>query len=257
MHKDLIFNLVISNLRLKYRNSFLGFLWTFLDPLFLILILLLVFTKLFSYDLPNYPAYLLIGVFVWNYFSNATVKGLHTFLDYSKLINKTKFPRWILIFSNNLFELTDFIIKLIVLMVILLILKRVLNWPELIIISPVSFFIILVLFLQFIFTIGLSFILGSVYVYFRDISNIWGIILHIGFFLTPIFYPSSLIPERYNFLLSLNPMNHFINLYRKVFIEGILPINKSLIFTILYALIFLLFGILIFRLLEKNFAQEL
>ncbi len=255
-HRELILNLVLTELKLKYRGSILGFFWTLLDPLFMILVLLLVFTKLFSYNIPNYPSYLLLGVFVWNYFQETTIKGLHIFKEYKDIITKTHVPKEVLVIITSFVALVDFLLKFLVLIVSLFILKALLNWPSLIHINLNFFLLIILIILQFLFILGLSLILSSVYVYFKDISNIWGVLVHIGFFITPVFYPQSLIPPKYHLMFTINPMYFFIEAYRSIIIPGTQLVFYNFLMITLFTIVFLFSGHFIFKTIKKGIAEN-
>lgn len=246
-YRNLIKHLVKKEMKIKYKGSFLGFFWTFLDPLFMILILLLVFTKLFRYNLENYPSYLLIGIFVWNYFSDATISGLHSLAANTNLVIKSTVPRESIVLSSNIFFLFDFMLKFTVLSLVLFILKFTLAWPTLISVTTNLVFIPVMIILQAILIFGFSLILSSFYLYLKDVSNLWGIIMHAGFFLTPIFYPADIIPKKYAFILWLNPMNSLIKCYRSLILDGRFPDSSSFFIVVIFSLCVLILGVFIFK----------
>lgn len=255
-YKELVWVLTLKELKLKYRGSFLGFFWTLLDPLFMILVLLLVFTKLFSYNIPNYPSYLLLGIFVWNYFQETTIKSLHIFREYKDIITKTYVPKEVLVIITSLVALIDFLLKFLVLIISLFVLKVLLNWPSLIHININFLLLIIIIGLQFLFILGFTFILSSVHIYFKDIANIWGVLAHIGFFITPIFYPQNLIPSKYYIMFTINPMYHFVEAYRSVILPGTQPVFYNFLMITLFTAIFLFSGQLIFKIIKKGIAEH-
>lgn len=255
--KELIFNLVLKELKLKYKNSVLGFFWTLLDPLFMIAVLLLVFTRLFRYELPYYPSYLLIGIFIWNYFSNATSQGLHSLSNYANVLTKTSISKSIIILSTNLFNMIDFLLKFIVLLFVLILLRIFYNWSSLINLNFTAIWIFLIIIFQFMLVFGLSKILSLSYVYFKDVQNIWGVLLNIGFFLTPIFYPANIFPPKYRFMLVLNPLNHLIEAYRRILIEGMPPTVSSLFLIFLFSSSIMLIGIKLFQKFQHTISQKI
>lgn len=255
--KELVLQLIWKELKLKYKNSVLGFFWTLIDPLLMIAVLLLVFTKLFRYELPYYPSYLLIGVFIWNYFSDATMKGLYSLSSHADILTKTTVPKWVIILSENLFSMLDFILKFVVLFIVLVLLRRFYTWPDLININLTILYIPVIMAFQFMLVLGLSQILSLSYVHFRDIQNMWGILLHIGFFLTPIFYPESIIPTKYRVLLVINPLNHLIEAYRQVIIQGKHPSFLSFILIAFFSLVIMLIGMKVFKKFQHTVSQQL
>jgi len=190
---------------------------------------------------------LLIGIFVWNYFSDATLGGLYSLAANANLVIKSTVPRESVVLSSNIFSLFDFIFKFTVLSVVLFILKFALAWPSLVSITTVLAFVPVVILLQATLILGLSLILSAVYLYFKDISNLWGVFLHIGFFITPIFYPIGIIPKKYTLMLWLNPMYHIINCYRSLVLDGRFPGLSSFFIAVIFSLCILILGIFIFR----------
>lgn len=254
VYLELIQNLVITEMKLKYKSSVLGFLWTFIEPLVLVFILLLVFTKLFRYDIPDYPTYLLLGILIWGYFSEATLSALRSITSNSNLIRKTYFPRIVLVISSNLVSLIDFILKFLVLLLILYATKFIFNWPSLVSINYI-YLVLFFIFIQSLFIFGISLFLSSMYVYFKDIYNIWNILLGIGFFASPIIYPKSILPLEYHFIFYLNPMTYFIDAYRSILMYIKLPDVLDVLIIIFFTLLSLIFGYLIFDKLKIKFAE--
>ena len=246
-YRNLVKHLIKKEIKIKYKGSFFGFFWTLFDPLFMIIILLLVFTKLFRYNIENYPSYLLIGIFVWNYFSDATIAGLHSLAANANLVIKSSVPRISVILSSNIFFLFDFIFKFTILFFVLLILKFVLVWPTLMSVTTILIFIPMMIVLQAMLILGLSLILSSIYLYLKDISNLWGILMHAGFFLTPIFYPANIIPKKYAFILWLNPINNIIECYRSIILTGQFPNLSSFSVAVISSFCVLALGMIIFK----------
>lgn len=253
-NKELIFSLISKEFKIRYKKSLLGFLWTFLYPLMMILVFLLVFTKLFKYDLPYYPSYLLIGLIVWNYFSETSIKIIPLFVEQANIYTKMPVNKIIFIFSSVLFGTIDFLLKFLILLILLIFLKFYLDWPSLLTINWTFIFIIPAIIIEFILVAGVSFILSILYVYLRDLVHIWGVIVQLGFFLTPIFYPASLIP--YQFVLVLNPLYHIMTVFRDVLIHGKVPLLSPLLLAFLFSLGIFIIGIYIFNRLEDKIVDK-
>lgn len=240
---DLLKNLIIRNLKIRYKGSVLGFFWSLLDPLFMMLVYLL-FIKLmrFSVELPV----LLTGVIVWQFFSMCANDSINTITGSTNLVKKVYFPRIILPLAMVIANLINFLLSLGVLLIILLFLK-----------TPISMalaWIPFIVLFQFIFCVGISLTLCTLNVFFRDIEHLMGVIMMTWFFLTPIIYPISKVPPEYINLYFLNPMATLITFYRYSFLGKELPqIGSSLIVII----VFFLAGIFIFTKYQKYFADEL
>lgn len=254
LNTELVLNLVIKEFKLRYKSSILGFLWTFLYPLMMILIFLLVFTKLFRYDLPYYPSYLLIGLVVWNYFSETTSHNMPLFVEQAPIYTKTSVNKLILIFSSILFGTIDFLLKFSILLSLLVFLKYYLSWPSLLTLNWTFLFIIPIMIIEFSLVSGISFMLSVTYVYLRDLMHIWGVAIQLGFFLTPIFYPSSLIP--YKFVLTLNPLYHIITMFRDIIIHGQIPSLYHTSLAVLFSFITLVVGIFVFNKLKNRIIDK-
>lgn len=255
LNMGLVLNFVIKEFKIKYKNSVLGFLWAVLYPLSMILILLLVFTKLFRYDLPYYPSYLLIGLLVWNFFSETTNMAMVLFVEQANIYTKTSVNKNVGILSLVLFGTIDFLLKLLILLSILIFLRYYLIWPTLLRVNLTIILIIPAILLEFLLIIGVSYILSTVYVYFKDLRNIWWVFLQLGFFLTPIFYPDSLIP--YKFLLIFNPLHHIITIFRDVTIHGKIPHAHNLLLATVFSLIILIIGVYVFNKLKDRIVEKL
>lgn len=244
--RELLWNLVIRNLKIRYKGSVLGFFWSFLDPLFMMLVYLL-FIKLmrFSIDLPV----LLVGVIVWQFFVMCTNDSINSISGNTNLVKKVYFPRIILPLAMATANLINFLLSAVVLLVIFLFFKvsfgLTLGW------LPAA-----VLF-QFLFCLGISLIVSTSNVFFRDTEHIIGVILMTWFFMTPIIYPVDRVPEQYLNLYFINPMASLVSFYRYIFLGIRLPAVYT--FYISLAAIFVIFGLglWIFLRFQKYFADEL
>lgn len=254
---ELLRRFVEHELKLKYVGSLSWVILVMLEPTIISLILLLVFTKLFSYNMEEYPSYLLIGTFVWTYFSKATIDGLKSLEKYSNLIKKTPFPRAIIPLGINIVNLIDFLVKIIILIVILLIFRYSLNWPSLINLDWKLFLLIIPILILFALITLLSYLLSLAYTYLRVTNYLWGILLGIGFFITPIIYPITIIPSKYHFIFTINPLTYVINLFRSIIIRG--QIENFIGFLFLVILLVILFFIIknIFNKFEKEIGEIL
>lgn len=255
LNKELILSLIVKEFKIRYKTSILGFLWTFLYPLMMILVFLFVFTKLFRYDLPYYPSYLLIGLVVWNFFSEITNCNMCLFVNQAEIYTKTSVSKPISILSSVLFGTIDFLLKFSILFSILIFLKYYLNWPSLITINWTFILIVPVVIIEFLLIVGVSFMLSAAYVYLRDIAQIWWVAIQLGFFLTPIFYPDSLIP--YKFVLTLNPLYHIITMFRDIIIHGKIPSLYSTSLAVFFSFILLIVGIFVFNKLKDGIVDKI
>jgi len=246
---ELVRNLTIKEFKLRYRNSVLGFIWSLLNPLAMMVILTLVFSTLLRSDIEKFPVFLLTALLAWRFFSISTSMSLSSIIGNSPLVTKVYFPRWLLVLSSNLANLIGSSLEFVALFPLLIFLGMKLTYLALLL--PV------ILIFEFILIFGVSLILAPLNVYYRDVNQIWDITLQIGFFLCPIIYRISLIPERYLFAYSLNPMTRVVESIRKIFYYNMLPSLADFIIVLVSGLLLILIGYLTFRRLEPRFAEEI
>ncbi len=246
-YTELIKNLAIKEFKLRYRNSVLGFFWSLLNPLAMMIILSLVFSVLMKSSIDNFPVFLLPALLVWRFFSIGTTMSLGSILGNVPLVTKVYFPRWLLVLSSNLANAIGSTIEFVVLIPLLILLGM--NLTYLIFLLPI------ILLLEFILIMGVSFLLASLNVYYRDINQIWDIILQAGFFLTPIIYSSSIIPPKYSFYYLLNPVSRIMEAIRKIIYYNTMPTHEDFLIPLFGGLFFCLIGFQIFRKLEPRFAE--
>lgn len=200
-NRALVAELVRTDFKLRYQGSVLGYAWSLLRPLFLFVILYVVFVRFIKLgaDVPHYPIYLLLGVVLWNFFNEMTVQSLGSIVGRGDLIRKIRIPRWIIILSSSLSAMINLFLNLIVVTAFLFI-----NHVDLL---KTTLWLPLILLEIYIFALGLSLFLSAAFVKFRDMNYIWEVILQAGFYLTPILYPLTKITNvTFQKLIILNPM---------------------------------------------------
>jgi ABC-2 type transport system permease protein len=200
-NRALLNELVRTDFKLRYQGSALGYAWSLLRPLLVFLILYIVFVKFLKLGagVPHYPVYLLLGIVLWNFFLEMTTQSLTSIVGRGDLIRKIRIPRWIIVVSSSFSVLINFLLNLLVVAVFII-------FSHVGILSTIIWFPFLV-FEIYIFSLGLSFLLAALYVKFRDISYIWEVCLQAGFYITPILYALSRIPNHmYQKIILLNPM---------------------------------------------------
>jgi len=200
-NRTLLAELVRTDFKLRYQGSVLGYAWSLLRPLLLFLILYVVFVKFLKLGkgIPHFPVYLLLGIVVWNFFSEMTNQSLTSIVGRGSLIRKIRIPRWIIILSSSISSLINLFLNLIVVGIFM-----VINHVEL---TGTVIWLPLILLEVYVLALGLSLFLSALYVKYRDISYIWEVILQAGFYLTPIIYPLALITNiTFQKLIMLNPM---------------------------------------------------
>ena len=249
---------ILTALKLRYRNSVLGFFWSILNPLFTMIVLSVVFIYFFPdrFDVKvSYAVFLIIGILLWRLFTYGTTQGLHSFTHHAHIVKKVYFPREVLPLSAVLTSLVTAILEFLIFFSFIIVLSFFLDLGEFTIAFTILLFPYFLL-LEFIFVLGLSLALSAIHVVFRDTVHIWEVIVFGGFFATPIFYPMNIIPYRYERFLHLNPLSDIITGSRDVLIYGSIPGWKVFVYPLVASVLILLLGILIFRLLENKIAKE-
>ena len=204
--------MVITDFKLRYQASLLGYLWTLLRPLAMFSILYVVFARFlrFGAGIPDYPVYLLFGIVIWGFFVESTSQGLSSLVARADLLRKISFPRYVLVLSVGASVLISFALNMVVIVFFMVLLS-----------VPVRLDILWLplLFLELVaLSISLAFFLSALYVRFRDVNYIWEVCMQAAFYAIPIIYPLTLIPARYARLLLLNPMAQLIQDARYVMV---------------------------------------
>ena len=246
---DVVVVLAQKDFKVRYRNSVLGFLWSLLNPLAYMVILTLVFSLLMRVNIPNFAAWVLIGLMIWRFFSIGTGQSLFSIIGNPSLVSKVYIPRYMIVLSNNIANFTGAALEFLVLVPLLVALGVNL--------TVYALFLVPILILEFLLVFGLSLSLSSLNLKYRDFYQLWDIALQLGFFLSPIVYDANLIPERFRFVYSLNPVTSLIQSTRSIFLLHQLPPTFDMGVIVSSVVILLLVGFLIFRRLEKRFAEEL
>lgn len=214
-HSYLLKQLVSRDFKVKYKRSILGVLWSFFNPLLMMLVQYIVFSTIFRYQIDYYAIYLLCGIVTFNYFSEASSQSLGSILWNSSLITKVYLPKYIFPISKVLSCGINFCVSLIPLFILAVAsgLYPKISW--LLLPVPVCFLVI--------FLIGMGLILSVLMVYFRDVQFLWSVILTAWMYATPIFYPADIIPASFKFIQTFNPIFHIINFMRVIIIDGVSP----------------------------------
>ena len=247
-YRELLKTNVQKEIRGKYKGSFLGVLWSFLNPLLMVLVYALVFPYIMRVKQDNYLVFLITGVIPWNFFTTCVTSGCNCVWINGGIIKKVYFPREILPISVVASGLINFLISCIIIL-IFVIGSGIMPTFNLLWLPVIAI-------IQALLTLGVLFILSAINVYVRDIEYLVGFILQLIFYATPILYNATMFPEKYRWILYLNPMTHIIDAYRSIFYYGLMPELKSLLFIGILSLCVFIVGYQIFRKLEKGFAEE-
>lgn len=200
-------NFVINNLRMRYRRSLLGFLWSLLNPLLMMIVVSVVFSTIFKVDLNVYGIYIFTGLAPWGYLNAAILGGCQTFINAEGFLKKVYLPKALFPLSSVATETVNFLFSILSLYILSLALGNQIRIS--ILLLP---FVILI---TFVFNLGWSMFLGTITAYFRDLSQIMLVVFQALFYLTPIIYTVDTIPENFRWFIYFNPLYYYVNLFRK------------------------------------------
>lgn len=247
-YRELLKSNVKKEIRGKYKGSFLGILWSFLNPLLQVAVYAIVFPYIMRIKTDNYLQYLIVGIIPWTFFTTVINQGMIAVRLNAGIIKKVYFPREILPISVAISGLINFFISCIIILIFCLIGGLGISWH--LVLLPI------VAIIQFIFTLGLVFALSSINIYIKDTEYLVQFIINMLFYATPILYSVELFPKNLRWILNLNPLTGMIDAYRDIFMYHQLPSATSFIFLIIVAIFIFFIGLAIFRKLEKGFAEE-
>lgn len=248
-YRQLLKSNITKEIRGKYKNSFLGVLWSFVNPLLMTLVYAIVFPFLLRDTMPHYVTFVVIGVLPWTWFTSTICGGTNNIVINGGIIKKVYFPREILPISIVTSGLINYLISCIIIIIFLLC-------------SGIGFsiniiFLPIIILIQYILSLGLLFITSAINVYIRDAEYIINFFVQMLFYATPILYSSTIFPERFRWILYLNPLTTIINGYRDIFYNKTLPDFRMLGLVFIASTLILVVGYAIFKKLEKGFAEEL
>ena len=248
-YRELIKTSIKKDIGGKYKHSFLGVLWSFINPLLQIAVYAIIFPLIIKNDVPNYTVFMVCGLIPWNFFSTVINRASFCIIENGNIVKKVYFPREILPLSLVTSETINFIIS--TLIIIGFTLAYGMEITPYILLYP------LVLLVQYILLLGISLIVSSVTVYFRDLQHFIGVLLQLFFYATPIVYSIETIPESFRWILKYNPMTYVIEGYRSIFYYQQMPDIKMLGVILLIGIVLIVIGYMIFNKLQKKFAEEL
>lgn len=248
-YKEMLKNLTTYDLRTRYRGSFLGFLWTFINPLLLLSVYYIVFSTVMRINIEFYFLYMFVGLLPWTMFQSSLLIGVNSVVANANLIKKIYFPREIIPLSVILSGTINYLFGLVIIIPFLFLLD--LSFLRIIIWFP------FVLFTQSLFCLGLIFMFSAINVYFRDIGHMISIFITAWFYFTPVVYPTSMIPEKFEYIFNLNPMKFYLDIYHDIFYYNQVPDTNNVLLCLISGVVCVAIGWLVFRKLETRFAEEI
>ncbi len=253
----LLKQLVKTDFKLRYQGSVLGYIWSLLRPLALFLILYIVFVKFlrFGSGVPHFPVYLLLGIVLWNYFSEVTTGSINAIVGKGDLIRKINFPKYVIVLAGSFSALINLALNLVVIVIFMFVSK--------VDIGPMAILFPLLVAELFVFSLALAFFLSAAFVKVRDISYIWEVFMQGAFYITPILYLLTDVPVRAAKLLVLNPVAQIIQDARDILItpqtltiSDIYGFQGIRLVPLAIVLMVVIIAVLYFRKQSKNFAED-
>lgn len=245
----LLRELVKRDISGKYKDSTLGLLWSLLNPFLSMIVLTMVFSLIFSGSIEYFPVYLLSGKLVFDLFANASTGCMNSIKNNSEIIKKIYVPKYMFSVGIVCSEFINFLISLIVLVAVMIYLRVPFHFA--LIYSPIPVFFILVL------TMGVGLILATATTFFTDIRYLYGVLIMLLSFMTPLFYPIDIIPEQYMFAFKINPLYAGVSSVRDIVLGGTFPQTGPLLYLIVTSILSLIIGIYVFYRYQNKFVLNL
>ena len=210
--RPLLTELVERDIKIKYRKSVLGVLWTLLNPLLMMCILAIVFSNLFKFDIENYPVYILSGQVIYNFFNESTTSAMSAIINNASLLKKVYIPKYMFVLSRILSSIINMLASHCALLIVMIVLGCEMHWTMILFPIPAALLVI--------FCLGIGLILATVTVKFRDIMHLYGVFTTGLMYLTPVIYAMSLLPGWLYKIVMINPVTNYLMMYRDVVLAG-------------------------------------
>jgi lipopolysaccharide transport system permease protein len=249
-YRELVRNLVVKDLKLKYRGSVIGFLWSLVNPLAMIGIYTLAFKYILGMRQPGFPFFILLGLLAWSFFSNCAVMSTHTIVEGGSLVKAVRFPKAILPLATVIFNLVQYLLTIVALLPLMFVVYRM---PAA---GPILLYPVFLL-LQVMLIVGVSLMLAAATAFFRDVRHFVDIALALLFWTTPIVYPLTQASAQIQALLMLSPMTPFVVAYQRIFYYGVVPELRVWAGALVYGVGVFLIGALWFVSIEDRIGDEI
>ena len=247
--KPLLTELVSRDIKIKYRRSVLGVLWTILNPLCMMIILSIVFSNIFKFDVENFPLYVLSGQVVFNFYNDATSSSMTSILFNASLIKKVYVPKYLFVFARIVSSFINLVASLCALLVMMVVMRAELHWEMILSVIPLTMVVG--------FSLGIGLILAAVTVKFRDIMHLYAVFTTGLMYLTPVIYPMSILPHTIKQLVMLNPLTNYLLMVRDVMFNHTLPSLSGIVIGLVEMVLALAIGFWVFYKKQDEFILEL
>ena len=248
-YKHLLRLLVKRDFISRYRKSVLGVLWSLLNPLLTMLVMTMVFSYIFRFQIENFPVYLLSGQIIFGFFSESTSQAMGSVIANEGIIKKIYVPKYVFPMARVLSSLVNLLFSFIAFLLVFIVTRAPFQWTIILMPIPIIY--------TFVFSLGVAMLLSSMAVFFRDLTYLYGIFMTLLTYLTPLFYPVDILPERMIPFMGFNPMYHFVDYVRDVALRGIVPDLWANMVCIGFALAALCCGIYVFMSQQEKYILHL
>lgn len=238
-YRDLIWTLVARDLKVRYRRSTIGFLWTMLQPLLTMLVLAVVFSQVFRFQIDNYPVYALVGILFWNFFQQSIIASMNSLRGNAPLLQKLPLPKVVFPLATVISGVVNLCLALVPLLVILLVTDHPLR--------PSLLFLPVAILIAALFTLGAGLLLSPMAVIFADVVEMVAVALTTLMYLTPTFYPMSIVPDHLRWLVRFNPIRSILEVFRDPIYYGKIPPLRHLAAAVIIAAVAVGVGSIVFR----------
>lgn len=236
--RPLLEELVARDIKIKYRKSVLGVLWTLLNPLLMMIVLTIVFSNLFKFDIDNFPLYILSGQIIFNFFSAATTDAMSAIIGSAALIKKIYVPKYLFVISRVFSSTINLLASFTALLLVMIAMRAELHWTVLLVPVP--------LILLMLFSLGVGLFLAAITVKFRDVMHLYSVFTTALLYLTPVIYPMSILPSWLYKIVMLNPLTNMLTMFRDVMINNMIFDWTSLAVAVVETILMLVLGLYVF-----------
>lgn len=249
-YREMIYNLVQRDLRGRYKASVLGFMWTFINPLLQLLVYTMVFSVIMRSGIEKYYIFLFVALVPWIFFSTSVNTGASSILASADMVKKIYFPREVLPIATITANFVNMLLSFLVVFAVLIVTGFGINLQAFL-------YLPIIMIVEYILSLGIALLCSALTVYFRDLTQILGIITMAWQFLTPVMYDITAIPETLHPIFSANPMTPVILAYRDILYYKSVPELSTLVQAVVVGIVILAVGMITFRRLQRGFAEEL
>lgn len=248
-YRSLLVELVKRDIKVKYRRSILGLIWTILNPLLTMCVLTIVFSSFFRFEIDNFPVYLLCGNIIFAFFSEATNMAMTSILGNGALLKKIYVPKYLFPFAKIVSSFVNLLASLIALVIVMIVTRTTVHISIIFAIFPIIY--------VFIFALGIGLMLSALVVFFRDFLHLYSVILTLWNYLTPIFYPISILPDNIVTIIKMNPLTMFVQMFRDCILYGNIPNLKDNFICATVSMLTLIVGLYCFGKKQDKFVLKI